>query len=264
MEFFMNNYGPATPHNSSQSQVNPNAQSAITGAGAPNASKVLPAITPQVKEYYQTLSYERMQAFRKLHTYYNNLKTLLPEFKRRLPQIEEDIESFRTQMGLAEMADIRQLFEIRFVRAIAARKLLVKTINGRKQELRKKDKEYMEQRGKLMEALEYYYTKCCEKDNDYVQNKFKKLFGDDWERELEISDDEDEEWKGPVAYQEVMAKYSWEADDETVEADVDEETVETEADNQTDEEMENDWAEEILEMNYGIQNDVDSEMEADM
>ncbi|KAL7273544.1 hypothetical protein RUND412_003592 [Rhizina undulata] len=237
MEFFMNKYGPATPHNPPQSQINPNNPSPITGAGAPNVKIAPPPITPQVKEYYQTLSYESMQAFRKLHTYYNNLKAQLPELKRGLTQMEESIETLRTHIGVAETSDFRHEFES--LRAIESRKSLVKTINSRKQELRKKDKKYMEQRGKLMEALEYSYTKRYEKDDEYVKNKFKNLFGEGWEKELEISDDEDEEWEGLGSHQEVAAEREWEADEETVNTEVDH-AGETEADNQTDEDMEDD------------------------
>ncbi|KAL7273786.1 hypothetical protein RUND412_003344 [Rhizina undulata] len=112
MDLFMNNYGPAIPYNSSQ--ANADSSSSITGTSAkvPTTNTAPPPMTPEVQEYYQMLSYESMQAFRKLHQRYDDLQTQLAQFKTRLTEIEESIEIMRIHFGIAETMEMRDNFRI--------------------------------------------------------------------------------------------------------------------------------------------------------
>ncbi|KAL7270476.1 hypothetical protein RUND412_006818 [Rhizina undulata] len=102
--------------------------------------------------------------------------------------MEEDIGASRTYLGLAATLDMRITCESRFVRA----RTLLKTLNARKQEIRCKDKEFREQRGKLME-------------------------GTTMSKELEISEDKDENWEGLRAgdQEAAVGVYEPAVDDET-------------------------------------------------
>ncbi|KAL7272669.1 hypothetical protein RUND412_004513 [Rhizina undulata] len=225
MEFFMNNYGPATLQN--PLQVNQDPPSPINDVEAPpDLNTVPPLITPQQTEYYQTLSYESMQAFRKLYKSYHDLQARFPELKVKPTVVDEDIESFLTQFQRAPTSEMRLAIEVPFIRVIGMKIRLVKAINEHKQELCMKDKQFKEQRGKLMEALEYYCTHCCCKDDDYVKETFKELFGEEWQRDVEISSDEDE--------LEIVRGYRVEAD-EINSSEVDSEIIETDDDMEEDE-----------------------------